>query len=224
MQRKIEFSTGEYYHLYNRGTDKRPTFMEPLDYGRFMALLYACNNTEAANISEHFRKCLTFSEIFELDRADTLVEIGAYCLMPNHFHILVREKSEDGIPKFMAKLSTGYTMYFNKKNKRTGSLFECTFKAKHADKDEYLKYLFAYIHLNPVKIIDPKWKENGISNRISAKEYLADYQYSSYEEYLGILRKEGKILNRTAFPEYFTDLQDFEGFVEYWLSFPEIDK
>ena len=110
-------------------------------------------------------------------------------------------------------------MYFNKKNNRTGALFETKFKAKHANRDEYLKYLFAYIHLNPVKIIDPQWKQNRISNRVVANEYLSKYPYSSYQEYIGVLRKEWKILNRQAFPEYFVDPQDFEGFMEFWTTF-----
>lgn len=219
----IDFSIGEYYHIYNRGNDKRVIFMETHDYLRFMALLYVCNSTDSVNISDHLRKGLTFSEIFDLDRENTLVEIGAYCLMPNHFHLLIREKSEDGISKFMQKLTTGYSMYFNKKNNRTGALFETKFKAKHVGRDEYLKYLFAYIHLNPVKIIDPQWKQNGISNRTMAKEYLSKYLYSSYQEYLGVLRKEWKILNRPAFPEYFTDPHDFEGFIEDWINFAHAD-
>ena len=223
MQRKIEFSIGEYYHVYNRGTDKRIIFLEHPDYRRFMALLYACNSIEPVNISDHFKKGQSFSEIFDHERDDTLVEIGAYCLMPNHFHLLLREKSEGGISKFILKLSTGYSMYFNKKNMRTGSLFEGPYKAKHITRDEYLKYLFAYIHLNPVKIIDPEWKENGISNRIAAKEYLSKYLYSSYQEYIGALRKEWKILNRPAFPEYFADPQDFEGFIDDWIKFADSD-
>lgn len=215
----MNFSIGEFYHTYNRGTDKRVTFIDHHDYSRFMALLYACNSTEPVNISEHLQKGLTFSEVFELEKSDTLVEIGAYCLMPNHFHLLLREKSEGGISKFMAKLSTGYSMYFNKKNIRTGSLFEGTFKAKHIRGDEYLKYLFAYIHLNPVKIIDPQWKQNGVSDRDIAKEYLSKYQYSSYQEYLGVPRKERKIVNRSAFPEYFINPKDFDGFIEFWVTF-----
>ena len=224
MQRKSKFSIGEDYHIYNRGTDKRAIFTEPHNFQRFMALLYACNSTESVNISDYFKKGRTFLEVFDVDRPDTLVEIGAYCLMPNHFHLLVREKSEGGISKFMKKLSTGYSMYFNKKNERVGSLFETKFKAKHVDTDEYLKYLFAYIHLNPVKLIDAEWKENGISNRIVAKEHLAKYTYSSYLEYLGSLRKEWKILNRTAFPEYFTDPHDFEGFIEDWVNYASLSK
>ena len=143
--------------------------------------------------------------------------------MSNHFHLLVREKVEGGITKFMGKLSTGYSMYFNKKNERSGALFEGRFKAKHADTDEYLKYLFSYIHLNPVKLIDPEWKENGIGDRGRAKEYLAKYDYSSYPEYLGTIRPEKGVLERDVFPEYFLEPKDFEGFIDDWLAFSTAD-
>ena len=91
--------------------------------------------------------------------------------MPNHFHILVKEKIENGISKFMGKLTTGYSMYFNKRYDRTGSLFQGVFKSVHADSDEYLKYLFAYIHLNPIKLINPEWKENGIKDKNRANAF-----------------------------------------------------
>lgn len=219
MQRKISFSAEEYYHIYNRGTDKRTIFLENHDYQRFSALLYACNGIAPVDIAKHFRQGRSFADLFEIDRGETLVDIVAYCLMPNHFHLLVREKEEGGIAKFMGKLSTGYSMYFNKKNDRSGALFEGRFKAKHIDMDEYLKYLFAYIHLNPVKIIDPIWKENGIQNRVAAQDYLSRYGYSSYLDWKGELRLESKILNREAAPEYFTTAKDFDDFVNDWLLF-----
>jgi len=221
MQRKIDFSTGEYYHIYNRGTDKRIIFLEPHNYQRFEALLYACNSAAPVDITRHFREGRSFVELFGIDRGETLVDIIAYCLMPNHFHLLIREKAEGGIAKFMGKLSTGYSMYFNKKNERTGALFEGRFKAKHVDSDEYLKYLFAYIHLNPVKIVDPKWKENGIQDRNAAQEYLKNYKHSSYLDYQGVMRLETKIINREAGPEYFATLKDFDDFVNDWLVFKE---
>lgn len=219
MLREMNFSTGEYYHIYNRGTDKRSIFMEPHDYKRFDALLYVCNSTESVNISKHFRQGRSFTELFDIDRGEQLVDIIAYCLIPNHFHLLIRERSEGGIQKFMMKLSTGYSMYFNKKNKRTGALFESRFKAKYIDSDEYLKYLIAYIHLNPIKMIDPEWKKNGIQDLLVAQDYLKNYEYSSYLEYQGVTRLESKILNREAGPEYFTTLKDFNDFVNDWLTF-----
>lgn len=216
MQRKFSFSVGEFYHIYNRGTDKRVIFMDSEDYERFVSLMFVCNSD----------RHIVFRDIptglpYVFERGSTLVDIGAYCLMPNHFHFLIREKIEGGTTKFMSKLLTSYSMYFNKKYKRTGGLFEGCFKAKHANSDNYLKYLFAYIHLNPVKLIDPKWKEYGIKDRKMAKEYLAGYSYSSYMEYLGVLREEGKIINKTAFPEYFDEPKDFEGFIKDWLFFAD---
>lgn len=216
MERKIKFSVDEYYHIYNRGTDKRVIFMDEEDHQRFTSLMFICNSERNVVFRD-----TPIGRPYVYERGDTLVDIGAYCLMPNHFHFLIREKIDGGVTKYMSKLLTAYVMYFNKKYKRTGSLFESKFKAKHADTDEYLKYLFAYIHLNPVKIIDPKWKEFGIQNRSEAKKYLVKYKYSSYLEYLGDLRMEGKILNRVAFPEYFADVQNFEGFIKDWMVFSE---
>lgn len=214
MSRKFHFSIGEYYHIYNRGTDKRTIFLDEEDHQRFIKLLYLCNsqrNIVFRDISENGE--------YEHERENTLVDIGSYCLMPNHFHILIREKVEDGTSLFMQKLSTAYTMYFNTKNKRTGGLFEGNFRATHVDTDEYLKYLFAYIHLNPVKMIDPEWKEKGITDRAVAKDYLSKYQYSSYFEYIGTSRREWKILNRVAFPEYFSDQRQFDDFIDEWLMY-----
>jgi putative transposase len=219
MQRKISFSINEYYHIYNRGTDKREIFNDSRDHRRFCALLYACNSSIAVNISEHFQKGRSFLELFDIERGDSLVDIIAYCLMPNHFHLLVREKTEGGVARFMAKLSTGYSMYFNSKNDRSGALFEGRFKAKHVDSDNYLKYLYAYIHLNPIKIIDSKWKEEGIKDRVAALDFLKDYEYSSYFDWQGATRPEAKILNREAGPEYFAKQKDFNDFVNEWISF-----
>jgi putative transposase len=113
----------------------------------------------------------------------------------------------------------------NKKYKRSGALFEGKFKAKHADKDEYLKYLFSYIHLNPVKIIDPKWKETGISDKKRAKDFLSTYKYSSYLDYSSWKeREEGNILRKESFPDYFQTKQEFENTIEEWLLYqPEFE-
>lgn len=214
MTRKFKFSIGEYYHVYNRGTDKRVIFMDEEDRQRFSDLMFLCNSKR--NII--FRD-IPIGEAYVFERGDTLVDIGAYCLMQNHFHILIREKIDKGVSTFMQKLLTSYSMYFNMKYKRSGSLYEGPFRANYVNNNEYLKYLFAYIHLNPVKIIDPMWKENGIRDKKTAKEHLSKYTYSSYPEYLGVLREEGKILNRSAFPEYFSEPHSFEGFIDDWINF-----
>lgn len=224
MQRRFDFSIGEYYHIYNRGTDKRTIFLNSYDYNRFIVLLYLCNSTKPVDISNLIREGLSFTDLLGIKIEERLVDVGAYCLMPNHFHLLVRENRENGISLFMKKLLTAYSMYFNKKNDRKGRLFEGSFSAKHADTDEYLKYLFSYIHLNPIKLIDSEWKENGIKDRVGAKKYLDGYFYSSYLDYFGINRKESEILTPEVFPEYFSEFSDFEYFIDEWLSFKAKDE
>lgn len=220
MERKIVFSVGEYYHIYNRGTEKRDIFLDKADYLRFIVLLYISNNIDVVHISNLINQGESLMKILSTDKKDSLVDIGAYCLMPNHFHLLIKEKTENGISKFMGKLATGYSMYFNKRYDRTGALFQGVFKSVHADNDEYLKYLFAYIHLNPIKLIDPEWKENGIKDKNAASSFLKGYSYSSYLDYSeGDNRLEKKIINKKAFPEYFSDRKDFEYFISDWLSY-----
>lgn len=216
MERKISFAIGEFYHIYNRGNNKSKIFLSRTDHQRFQYLLYLCNGAQPVVFKDVQNLPLS-----QVDVGEKLVSIGAYCLMPNHFHLLIREHKEGGITKFMEKLSTAYSMYFNKKNSRTGSLFESRFKAKHIDSDEYLKYLFAYIHLNPVKLIDSKWKEEGIADRSRAKQYLESYFYSSYLDYLENKRPEDVIVNKKAFPEYFTTAKDFEGLIDDWITFAD---
>lgn len=215
--RNFDFSIGEFYHAYNRGNDKRIIFNDEYDNERFIKLLYLCNSDKKIV----FREVLA-EESYQYERGETIVDVGAYCLMPNHFHLLLHEKVEGGISLFMLKLLTAYSTYFNNKNKRTGGLFEGKFKATHADTDEYLKYLFSYIHLNPIKIIDPKWKENGIADRDKAKKYLEMYAHSSYLDYMYKGREKKVIINKAAFPEYFSSLQEFEQCIDEWLAFKDI--
>jgi len=219
MARKISFIVDGYYHIYNRGTDKRVTFQDEQDYQRFIALLYLCNSTFAVDLRGYFSEGSTFGEIFTLNRGERIVDFGAYCLMPNHIHLILHELIEGGISLFMQKLSTGYTQYFNKRNKRTGALFQGRFQSKHADTDEYLKYLFAYVHLNPIKLIDPGWKEKGITDLQKSKEFLIEHPYSSYQDFIGKIRPERVILNAEAFPEYFKTERDFEEFIHDWIAY-----
>mgnify|MGYP000403919575 CR=1 FL=1 len=99
----------------------------------------------------------------------------------------------------MQKLG-GYASYFNKKYKRRGSLFEGKFNSKHIDTNEYFNWVFSYIHLNPVKLIDRDWKERGISNPAKAKNFIQNYKYSSYNDYFLKDRSEKVIINKDVFP------------------------
>jgi len=219
MSRNFKFATGEHYHIYNRGTDKRKIFSSRKDYERFIALLYLANDKGMMHISNY--QGSTLIEMLDTPQDSSLVNIEAYCLMPNHFHLLLHEKIDDGISIFMHKLSTAYTMYFNRKYDRTGSLFQGRFKAKHANDDNYLKYLIAYIHLNPIKLMQTDWKTAGIKNTGAASDFIKQFRFSSYGEYFGIKRPENKIVEKNNLPEYFEHKLSFDQFIKDWLNFKE---
>jgi len=207
--RKTPFVIGEYYHIYNRGILKNPIFLNEVDRIRFIKLLFVCNSSKPIIF-----KLVQGKALDEIERGNSLVDIGAYCLMPNHFHILLYEKVEDGISLFMQKLLTAYSMYFNKKYERKGPLFESKFNSKHIDTDDYIKWVFSYIHLNPVKLIDSNWKEDGISDLTKAESFMKDYEYSSYHDYFLGDRSEKLILNKDSFPDHFSQLNDFKYLIE----------
>ncbi len=219
MKRRIPLAVNEFYHLYNRGVDKRKIFWDERDYRRFLVLLYLCNGSELVDMRKLKSGDIEYKDVFSLDRGEPLVAIGAYCLMPNHFHILVHEIVDGGTSLFMKKLLTGFSMYINKKHERSGVLFEGRFKSEHVHTENYFHYLYSYIHLNPIKIIEPNWKKVGLKSIDGAVEYLHQYPYSSYMDYLGIERLESSILNKKEFPDFFQDKGSFEKFHKYWLSY-----
>lgn len=204
MPTRNPFSIDEWYHCYNRGVDRRKTFEDIHDYERFSLGLFVGNSDMPVHISN--LKSPRLRDVFKdesFERGEPLVEIGAYCLMPNHFHLLIREIMEGGIAKFMQKLCTGYTMYFNTKHERTGALFAGTFKSRHVPNDQYIKHLVSYIHLNPAKLFDPKWKMRK-GNIKAIKQNLKEYSYSSLPDFLGTKRPEQSILGTSLFTLYET--------------------
>lgn len=217
--RKVTFAQNEYYHVYNRGTDKREIFLDDSDRCRFTELLYLCNSNQSVSVRNLHRE---YDSVYDFEKGEPVVAIGAYCLMPNHFHVLMTPLSESGVVQFMNKLGTAYSMYFNKKYDRSGSLFQGRFKAKHVDSDEYLKYLFAYIHLNPVKLVHADWKEKGIRDIYEAYRYLQKYKFSSFGDFCGQLRGESKILNVQKFPNYFIDALHHHKEIIEWLNFNDV--
>ncbi len=214
--RKIQFAEGEFYHLYNRGVDKRVVFNNKDDHERFQAYLYILNDAHNDKAANYFYSKARRESLFENTRIEPLVAIGAYCLMPNHFHILATPLVENGISKFMHKLQTAYTMYFNEKASRTGSLFQGTFKATHIDEDEYLRYLYAYIHLNPAKLLTGDWHKASAEELRQLGSKILAYPYSSAGEY-----NLGKfvISNPGPFPKYFPKTKDMRAHLQFWLKY-----
>ncbi len=216
--RKINFVEGEFYHIYNRGNSKQKIFHDKYDYERFVNLLYLANTTNSFNSFNLFKD----GHLYDFNRGETLIDVGAYCLMQNHFHVLIKSKKEGGVSKFMQKLTTAYVMYYNEKYKHSGGLFEGKFKSQHLGNDRYLKYIFSYIHLNPIKIIEPKWKEGGIKNKLKVLNYLKEYKYSSYLDYKEANRQQALIINRKSFPEYFPTQKYFDNEILDWITDNEL--
>jgi putative transposase len=219
--RKVSLVEGEYYHIYNRGNNKQIIFVDDEDRDRFIKLLYLCNSKKSFNFKEDIIQPKISAWDFE--RGEQIVAIGAWVLMPNHFHLYLKALPKQGlggnnITVFMGKLCTAYAKYFNKKYNRTGSLFEGKFKSVHIKDDIQSKYLFSYIHLNPVKLIQSDWKEVGIKNKTEAINFLSTYKWSSYSDYLYSNRREAYILNRVLFPDYFVDPTIFKKEIFEWIS------
>lgn len=220
MLRRHDFVEGEFYHLYNRGNSKQPIFIDDRDREKFTKLLYLHNSQKSINFKEDIIQRNV--DVWEFDRGESLVSIGAWVLMPNHFHIYLTPMSDIGknsVTSFMRKLCTSYSKYFNTKYERIGGLFEGAFKSQHIINDNHAKYLFSYIHLNPVKIIDSKWKESGIKDLDQTLDFLNKYRWSSYKDYLGEQRSESKILDRDAFPDYFLDTETLKKEMFDWMTY-----
>lgn len=175
--RAIPLVTGEFYHIFNRGIDHRPTFLDKKGFSRAQISLKFYRFISPPMRLSLF---LTLGEeqrkrIFnELEKKKVLVEIISYCLMPNHFHILLRQKVENGISKFMSNFQNSYTRYFNERNQRNGPLFLDQFKAVRVETEGQLLHLSRYIHLNPYSSYVVK-NLNGLER----------YSWSSLSEFLG---------------------------------------
>jgi len=191
--RRTPFAPDEHYHCYTRGIDGRVTFKDKEDYERFQESLYLCNDNGAFDRS-NFQK-LSHSEIFTRPRKSELVAIGSYSLMPNHFHVGFQEIEEGGSSKFLQKLGTSYSMYFNAKYARVGGLFIGPCRSRHIATDRYFKQVAQYIHLNAAEVFEPGWKRGAVRNMRSLESRLKEYAFSSLRDYAGTPRPERAMLN-----------------------------
>ncbi len=144
--RKTPLTNGEYYHVFNRGVDKREIFTDEEEIYFFFRRLQDLNSTEVNNAIKMKRK--RHKEKVWMDEGDSLVSIVSYCLLPNHFHLLLKQETDDGVSKFMQRLSTSYAKFFNQKHNRNGSLFQGKFKANHISGDYSLSTVASYVNLN----------------------------------------------------------------------------
>lgn len=185
-----KFVTGEMYHIFNRGVDKRNIFSDKKDLDRFFQSMVVFNSIKPVGS--------LFEQSFLKEKPKPLVKFVAYNLLPNHFHFILEQVVDGGISEFMKRLLGGYTWYFNKKSKRSGSLFQGTFKSKHIDSNEYLLHVSVYVNLNDkiqsnilggetAKLEKSSWNEYVNQDKVSekicfGKDIILD-QLDSIEDY-----------------------------------------
>src|SRR3989338_5530916 len=204
----------EFFHLINRGVEKRDVFLKEGDYIRFIHDMYVFNDTRSApnyvvkeRQSERQRKLL--------------LHIHAFCLMPNHYHLLVSLVREGGISLFMQKLNMGYAKYFNEKYERTGVLWQGVFRKQHVVRDAHFIYIPYYIHLNPLDLVAAGWRDGSIRDCMGALASLGKYRWSSYLDYNGI-RNFPSLLYTSELRAMFGTKKDQKGEVESIISDPEL--
>jgi len=202
--RKVKFANGEFYHVFNRGVDKRPIFERPQDFDRFLQSMEEFNTTQS--IGSIYENSFLKPEIKLKRRKAKLVNIICYCLNINHYHFILEQLVNEGISKFMKSLGGGFTKYFNAQNKRNGVLFQGQFKARHIDSNEYLLHVSAYINLNNLvhKHGSNKFRSsrdeyfNNSTKKLCEPKIILD-QYKNRNEYKGFANSSLKdILARKA--------------------------
>jgi REP element-mobilizing transposase RayT len=195
-RQKTQLAKGEIYHIVLRAVGDSKIFVDENDYYRGIFSIYEFNNFNSVTIQARRKIRATFKKLSKADRSrrsiqlreedarDKLVEILAFAFMPNHIHLLVRQINDKGVSQFMQKFGGGYANYFNKKYNRKGHLLN-QFKAIHIKTNEQLKNVFVYIHTNPLSLIEPGWKEKGITDSEKDIKFLSEkYRWSSFFDYI----------------------------------------
>lgn len=207
--RKVVFANNEIYHVLNRGIERRPTFTSKREHERAVLTLdfYRFQNSPLRLSKALLLKSEERERFFiELrKKGKRLVDIIAYCFMPNHFHFLIKQKAEEGTSTFLSNFTNSYTRYFNTRRKRTGPLFEGTFKAVWIETDEQLIHVSRYIHLNPV------------ASFVIKDTNLDVYPWSSWPEFLGT-RKE-RLCSKEVVLDHFPSKEKYRQFVHDQIDY-----
>lgn len=217
--RNPEIVGSSYYHVYNRGVDKRQIFQSERDYERFLESMYLFNDrkyTHQRGDADIKASLLSCHEVLALER-EPLVKVLSYELSPNHFHLFMKQNMPGGMAKFFQKLASGYTRYFNLTNGRTGRLFESSYKAQPTDFEEHKYHIPRYIHLNALDGTDLAWRDGKITDWERASAILDAYPWSSHHVYAGkeqVLPIVDEDEIRALFPEpelYWAYLKEWAG-------------
>lgn len=226
--KRPKFVNDHIYHVFNRGVEKRKIFLQISDFFRFIFCLYELNDKGLVKMRDRIKvraakKKYTGETGVSIGMAEfkkPLVEVMAFCLMPNHYHLVLRQLVDGGISLFMKKLSNGYTGYFNEKYQRKGigALFQGCFKAIEAENDRQFTALICYIFTNPVELLEKNWKEAGVKDPKKAAKFLESYRWSSYLDCIGI-SNFSSVTKRDFITEFFGGPKKIRELIEDWISY-----
>ena len=225
-----QFEIGNIYHIIKRGVDGREIFLKPQDNSRFILGLEFFNSKNEINlwnlirgddVEDAERGLTPLREKLENQRKNAskpIVELMAFTLMPNHFHLIIREIIDRGISRFMQKIG-GYTGYFNKQYNRIGNLFGSTYKCIEIKSNAQLFAVFNYVHTNAVELIEPLWKKQQVKNPDKANNFLKNkYKWSSYRDCIGIPTFPN-VVNKDFILDFFGGQENCKKEVENWIKF-----
>jgi putative transposase len=214
----------ELFHVLSRGVDKRKIFLDDQDYLRFIHDLFEFNDQERVNTTFYrFHHQPQSNDIasrkikIERKPRKLLVNIHAFCLMPNHYHFLLSSRVENGISRFMKKINMGYAKYFNQRYERKGTLFEGRYKSIFIKDEAHFIHIPYYIHLNPLDLITPEWRERELKDYKKAMDFLNSYRWSSHLDYLG-KHNFPSLTNRDFLSEFFGGSAEYGRSVKKWLN------
>lgn len=224
--KRPQLTNKEVYHIILRGVEGINIFKGNTDYYRAVFNFFEFNNKR--KVRWKYRRVAPNSKYENSSRTvideqfpkEPLVDILAFCLMPNHIHLLLRQIEDLGITDFMRKFGAGYAGYFNKKYERQGHLFQGRFRAVHIKTNNQLRSVFVYIHTNPAILIDPNWKEGGIKKAKEVIEFIENYKWSSYMDYLGN-KNFPSVTQRNMFEEIMIS-QKWQRFVNEWVEYKNL--
>ena len=220
--RNTRFSPNFYYHIVDRGVDDKEVFLEHKDYLRFLVSLFVFNDEKLYpdHVSQFIQDPTELIKVYSVDQRRRLVDIIAFTLLPNHFHIFIKEKEKNVISRLMHRLCMGYTHYFNLKYHRKGVLWQGTFHAELIDEEAYFLHIVSYIHLNILDLYFFQWRNGMLGDWDEAKKKMQNYRWSSYAYYRHkkmLIPFIDLILERQDwFGDYFSRNEDFEKNLQLW--------
>jgi len=209
----------ELFHCCNRGVEKRDIVRDEKDRVRFVHELYAMNDAHPAGNAGHFlhmdlRSPYVRKRNRDRRERELLVDIHAWCLMGNHYHLLLSERVDGGITKFLRKFNVGYANYFNERHSRSGALYQGRTKKVSIEEDAQLFYIFHYIHCNPLDFLESArgWRSGVVGSTRAALAHLNGYRWSSYQDYCNIKNFPSLLsdhFGRELYPNYQSAISDF---------------